>query len=173
MSWIGTGGRSCCCEVDHRPSTMDTVDSKTRSQIMASVGQRNTTPEMLLRRALHKLGLRYRLHDRKLPGSPDLVFPRYKAVIFVHGCFWHRHGCKASTRPETRQQFWIDKFKANARRDQKNNEALLADGWRVLIVWECALKGKNVDPNLVAKKVGSWLRANGRFVEYGGPNGAK
>ena len=85
---------------------MDTVDKTTRSKIMSKVGQKNTGPEMKLRKSLHKIGLRYRLHDKRLPGSPDIVFPRFKAVLFVHGCFWHRHGCKATTTPATNVDFW-------------------------------------------------------------------
>ena len=84
---------------------MDTVDKTTRSRIMSRVGQKDTGPEMKLRRSLHKIGLRYRLHDKRLPGSPDIVFPRFKAVLFVHGCFWHRHGCKATTTPATNVDF--------------------------------------------------------------------
>ena len=84
---------------------MDTVDKTTRSRIMSRVGQKDTGPEMKLRRSLHKIGLRYRLHDKRLPGSPDIVFPRFKAVLFVHGCFWHRHGCKATTTPGTNVDF--------------------------------------------------------------------
>src|SRR5882672_8688942 len=99
---------------------MDTVDRQTRSKIMASVGQKDTGAELLLRRALHNIGLRYRLHDRSLPGSPDLVFPRLRAVVFVHGCYWHSHGCYRSTVPKSRNEFWIEKFTANQKRDGRN-----------------------------------------------------
>lgn len=119
---------------------MDIVDRKTRSKIMKSVPQKDTKPEMRLRNALHGMGFRYRLHDKRLPGSPDLVFPKYKAVIFVHGCFWHRHGCKQTTTPTTREDFWQAKFKANVERDSKNVRELEATGWRVMTVWECELK---------------------------------
>ena len=119
---------------------MDTVDTKTRSKIMKSVPQKDTKPEMRLRKALHGMGFRYRLHDKRLPGSPDLVFPKYKAVIFVHGCFWHRHGCKQTTTPSTREDFWKAKFEANVERDKKNVSDLEAAGWRVMTVWECELK---------------------------------
>src|SRR6185295_17171391 len=107
---------------------MDTVDNETRSKIMASVGQKNTGAEKILRSALHKAGLRYRLHDRTLPGSPDLVFPRFRAAIFVHGCYWHAHGCHRSTVPKSRRDFWTDKFHANRLRDERNLNAVLADG---------------------------------------------
>jgi DNA mismatch endonuclease (patch repair protein) len=138
---------------------MDIVDKKTRSRIMASVGQRDTGPEMRLRRVLHRLGLRYRLHDKKLPGSPDLVFPRFNAVIFVHGCFWHVHkGCKFSMEPSSRKDFWHKKFEENEKRDKKNYESLLASGWRILVVWECAIKGRK-QPELdeLGVQVKNWL----------------
>lgn len=138
---------------------MDTVDQKTRSQIMASVRQKSTGPELLLRKALHRLGFRYRLNDKKLPGSPDLVFPKHKAVIFVHGCFWHRHGCKASTTPKTRLEFWTDKFKANVRRDKSNIESLLSEGWRVMVVWECSIKANDTNQDLAVQNVAAWLRS--------------
>ena len=122
---------------------MDTVDAKTRSRIMASVGQKNTGPEMTLRSALHKSGLRYRLHVKRLPGTPDLVFPKYGAVVFVHGCYWHSHGCHKSTMPKSRRQFWQAKFRANRERDRRNHERLRESDWRVMTVWECALVGRH------------------------------
>ena len=137
---------------------MDTVDKETRSRIMSSVGQKDTGPETLLRSALHKAGLRYRLHDRRLPGSPDLVFPRYRAVIFVHGCYWHSHGCYKSTVPKSRREFWEDKFRANLERDERNISLLRELGWRVMVVWECALIGKHALPlNEVTKQIRGWL----------------
>ena len=103
---------------------------------MARVKQRNTKPELLLRRALHRLGFRYRVNDRRLPGSPDLVFPSRRAVIFVNGCFWHDHaGCRFATKPRTRVKFWREKFRENKKRDRRNYAALNDEGWRVLIVW--------------------------------------
>ncbi|MER9971184.1 very short patch repair endonuclease [Mesorhizobium sp. M0060] len=137
---------------------MDTVDTQTRSKIMARVGQKNTDAELLLRKALHRIGLRYTLHDRSLPGSPDIVFPRFKAVVFVHGCYWHSHGCYRSTVPKTRQEFWTSKFQANRSRDARNAKNLIEQGWRVLTVWECALKGKTAGPvDGVAKAARAWL----------------
>ncbi|MDR2573998.1 MAG: DNA mismatch endonuclease Vsr [Desulfovibrio sp.] len=117
-----------------------TLEQRTRN--MRNIRGKNTKPELLLRHALHALGLRYRLHQRDLRGCPDIVFPKYRAVIFVHGCFWHRHGCSATTTPATRRDFWEKKFAENAERDHRNIEGLIRSGWRVLIVWECALKGK-------------------------------
>ncbi|WP_073042245.1 very short patch repair endonuclease [Desulfacinum infernum] len=148
---------------------MDTVDKKTRSRIMASVGQRDTGPEMRLRHILHRLGLRYRLHDKKLPGSPDLVFPRFHAVVFVHGCFWHVHkGCQFSTRPSSRKEFWEKKFEANEKRDKRNYEALAASGWRVLVVWECAIKGlKDSELADLGLLVANWLKSDERYREIG------
>ncbi len=149
---------------------MDTVDKKTRSRIMASVKQKNTGPEIQLRRILHRLGLRYKLNDSKLPGSPDLVFPRFNAVIFVHGCFWHAHkGCKFSTKPSSRRDYWENKFKANIKRDKKKCDELLKSGWRVLVVWECAIKGKrNRDLEKMGIGVMKWLYSNYRYKEKSG-----
>nr|WP_199045018.1 very short patch repair endonuclease [Dyella sp. ASV24] len=113
-----------------------------RSFNMSQIRGRDTKPEMLVRRGLHALGLRYRLHDRKLPGRPDLVFPRHRAAIFVHGCFWHAHDCSLSKLPETRTDFWRSKLAANSARDQQIIGMLRSEGWRVLIIWECALRGR-------------------------------
>jgi DNA mismatch endonuclease, patch repair protein len=105
---------------------------------MARVTGRDTRPEMAVRRAAHALGLRYRLHRPDLPGRPDLVFPRHRGVIFVHGCFWHRHpGCRRTTSPKTRREFWQAKFDANIERDRRAYATLEADGWRVVVIWEC------------------------------------
>jgi DNA mismatch endonuclease, patch repair protein len=135
---------------------------------MASVGQRDTGPEMRLRGVLHRMGLRYRLHDRKLPGSPDLVFPRYKSALFVHGCFWHVHkGCKFSTKPSSRTAFWKEKFEANKKRDRKSYDALEASGWRVLVVWECAIKRRKAsDLKDLGSRVVLWLNSTERFGQF-------
>lgn len=126
---------------------------------MASVGQKDTGAELLLRRALHRLGQRYKIHVKTLPGSPDLVFPRFHSVVFVHGCYWHSHGCYKSTIPKTRQEFWQGKFATNRVRDAGNVEALFGLGWRVLTVWECALLGKlSRDSDEIATEVVAWLR---------------
>lgn len=152
---------------------MDTVDSQTRSKIMGRVGQKNTGAEMLLRRALHRKGLRYRLHDRSLPGSPDIVFPRFNSVLFVHGCYWHSHGCYRSTIPKSDREFWTNKFETNRIRDERSQKLLVSEGWRVLTVWECALRGKLSSPvEDVADAVRDWLESevpmgeiDGRSVE--------
>jgi len=109
-----------------------------RSKLMSRVRQKNTKPETVVRQALHAAGFRYRLHRRDLPGSPDIVLPGRKAVVFVHGCFWHRHpGCKAASTPKTRAEFWARKFDANVERDRRAIDALSEKGWAVHVVWEC------------------------------------
>jgi len=148
---------------------MDTVDKATRSKIMSKVGQKGTGPEMKLRRALHAKGFRYRVNVKKLPGSPDLVFKKYKAVIFVHGCFWHRHkGCKYATMPSTRKEFWSAKFEANIARDKKNVDELLEMGWRVLVVWECVLKKKKeMGFDEAIESIAKWLGSDAERGEIG------
>ena len=113
---------------------------------MAAIRGKDTKPELMVRRGLHAKGFRYRLQGRGLPGRPDLVLPKYHAVIFVHGCFWHRHDCPLFRWPQTRQDFWRDKINGNARRDGEAVGLLLDVGWRVGIVWECALKGRGKRP---------------------------
>lgn len=113
----------------------------TRSRIMRAVGQKHTAPEMAVRRILHGLGYRFRVQRRDLPGSPDIVLPKYKTAIFVHGCFWHRHpGCKKATTPKTRVPFWTEKFERNVLRDRQKEAALREMGWQILVVWECESK---------------------------------
>lgn len=111
-----------------------------RSERMSRIRGKDTRPELRLRKALHPMGLRYRLHPRELPGAPDLVFPRHRAVVFVHGCFWHQHpGCKGAHIPLTNTEFWRAKFEANRRRDARTQAALRKLGWRVAVAWECKL----------------------------------
>lgn len=108
---------------------------------MALIRNRNTKPELVVRRFLHALGYRYRLHQKGLPGAPDLVFRSRKTIIFVHGCFWHAHeGCKVAHQPESRSAYWAEKFERNKARDRKNEQALREVGWNVLTVWECEIK---------------------------------
>lgn len=106
---------------------------------MAAIRGKDTKPELLVRRWLHRVGFRFRLHAKNLPGKPDIVLPKYRTVIFVQGCFWHSHGCKNSQRPRTRQTFWEEKLNATIARDERNAAVLCQAGWRVLIVWECEL----------------------------------
>jgi len=135
---------------------VDVVDQATRSRMMSGIRGRNTRPEIALRRALHARGFRFRLHRKGLPGRPDVVLPRYRAVVFVHGCFWHRHpGCRFATTPSTRPEFWAEKFAQNVARDARAIEALTGDGWRVAVVWECALKRSAEE---TAEAVAAWLR---------------
>lgn len=125
---------------------------------MASIRGKDTRPELALRSALFAVGFRYRLHQRGLPGSPDLVFPKYRAALFVHGCFWHRHeGCRYTTSPKTNGDFWRLKFEGNISRDARDVALLGEQGWRVAVVWECALK-RSVDE--VAQAVGIWLQGS-------------
>ncbi|MEJ5123428.1 very short patch repair endonuclease [Pseudomonas sp. MYb371] len=113
---------------------------------MAGIRGSNTTPEKIVRRMLHRHGFRYRLHQRNLPGRPDLVLSRYRVCIFVHGCFWHRHpGCRYATTPRTNDEFWRTKFDQNVARDTKNKESLLASGWRVFELWECGIRGPETE----------------------------
>lgn len=119
----------------------DVLTPEQRQLNMSRIRGKDTKPEMLIRRGLHARGLRYRLHDRSLPGRPDLVFPKHHTAVFIHGCFWHAHGCALSKLPATRQDFWQAKLAANAARDRKAVDTLQAEGWRVLVIWECALRG--------------------------------
>lgn len=120
---------------------MDHLTPNQRSQLMSKIRGRNTSPERKLRSLLHKAGLRFRLHAKHLPGKPDIVLPRYRAAIMVHGCFWHGHTCaKGTNRPKTRVEFWEKKINGNQERDRLNCLELKSLGWKVLIVWECELK---------------------------------
>ena len=119
----------------------DVIDSATRSRMMAGIKGKNTKPELIIRHGLHRLGHRFRLHDKRLPGKPDLVFPKYKAVIQVQGCFWHGHDCHLFRWSSTRRDFWKKKITGNRERDASNLVALSELGWRILTVWECVLKG--------------------------------
>ena len=120
---------------------MDTLTPEQRSAIMSRIRSKDTKPEMVVRRHLHALGFRYRLHVSKLPGHPDIVLPKWRTVVFVNGCFWHRHeGCKIATMPKSNVEFWTAKFQRNVERDAKGQAALKAAGWKVIVIWECELK---------------------------------
>lgn len=136
----------------------DILSQAERSVLMSKVKSTNTKPERMLRSGLHRLGFRYRLNYKALPGKPDLVFPKYKAVIFVHGCYWHRHvGCKYASTPKTNVDFWNLKFSENINRDKFVESELIKMGWRFLIVWECELKKKKIETIINA---GVWLDSN-------------
>ncbi|WP_372922379.1 very short patch repair endonuclease [Roseovarius sp.] len=145
----------------------DIVDQQTRSRMMAGIKGKNTKPELALRRALHARGFRYRLHSTKVHGRPDLVLPKHRAVVFVHGCFWHRHeGCRYATTPSTRQEFWQRKFVANVARDAAVRRRLLEDGWRVATVWECALR-KPDQITASTERLSAWLQSDEHKIEIG------
>ncbi len=142
---------------------------------MSGIRGRNTKPEKLLRSALHSLGLRFRLHARTLPGRPDLTLPRYRAVIFINGCFWHRHNCHLFRLPATRRGFWETKLRRNHERDVQVREALEEAGWRYLTIWECAFRGRGaVAVENTARQAASWIRSTRRRGEIrGGHGGAR
>lgn len=129
--------------------------SAVRSRNMAAIRGKDTAPELAVRRILHAMGLRFRLHRKDLPGRPDIVLPKHRTVVFVHGCFWHRHeGCRYTRTPKTRQEFWQTKFAANVDRDRRNRTNLQQLGWRVIVVWECELRKSD---NLREKLINSFL----------------
>ena len=119
------------------------IISASRSKNMSAIKSKNTKPEVEVRKLLHSMGFRFRLHKKDLPGSPDIVLPKYKTVIFVHGCFWHRHqNCKYASNPKTRVDFWNKKFNDNIERDIKNQDELKSLGWKSKIIWECEIRNK-------------------------------
>ncbi len=138
----------------------DTVTPAVRSRMMSGIRAKDTKPELLVRRGLHRLGFRYRLHDRKLPGKPDLVFPSRNAVIQVNGCFWHGHDCSFFRLPATRTEFWQEKIEGNKARDRRNSNTLRESGWRIATVWECALRCKTADIDGAIKSLAEWLNSN-------------
>lgn len=145
---------------------MDIVDRKTRSRIMSAIGGKNTTPELALRRFLHRQGFRFRLHKRNLPGRPDLVLAKHRAVVFVHGCFWHRHSnCPNSVLPATNPQFWLTKLTQNQIRDRTQIAALRAEGWRVGIFWECAARKGRTDERAL-RSLAKWINQKSGYKEF-------
>jgi DNA mismatch endonuclease, patch repair protein len=142
----------------------DHIDKETRSRIMAAVHSYGTRPEKQVRSALHRQGFRFRLHIKRLPGTPDLVLRKYKAVIFINGCFWHQHvNCKGSHIPQTRSEFWQKKFARNVVRDQKVLYQLKIMGWRAAIIWECSLIKKLQEDTI--KRLALWLRWGSEYIE--------
>lgn len=118
---------------------MDYYSKRKRSEIMSRVGQKNTKPELLVRKFLFSQGFRYRVNVKKLPGSPDIVLPKYRAAIFVHGCFWHGHSCRAGHRPQSNTDYWLPKIETNIERDARKIAELEALGWRVFVIWQCEI----------------------------------
>ena len=146
---------------------MDPISQKHRSWIMSRIRSRNTKPEIMARSILHRMGYRFTVRgprNRDLPGRPDIVLPRHRAAVFVHGCFWHRHaGCSAASHPGTRQEYWRKKFENNVARDQRHQRALKKTGWRIRVVWECQIVKQ---PERVARTLDQWLgpRTNARYA---------
>ena len=142
----------------------DRIDKETRSRIMSAIRSYGTRPEKWVRSALHRQGFRFRLHNKRLPGTPDLVLRKYKAVIFVNGCFWHQHAnCKHSHLPQTRSEVWKKKFIRNVTRDQKVMYQLKIMGWRAAIIWECGLTKKRQEDTL--RRLMLWLRWGSEYIE--------
>lgn len=137
----------------------DIVEKHIRSRMMSSIRSKNTKPEMVVRKMLHHLGFRYRLHDKNLPGTPDLVFPKYHAVLFVNGCFWHGHRCSIFKWPASNQEFWKNKIMRNAYNDKKHKSELLDEGWRVGVIWECTLRKRNIPLSHIADEIVYWLKS--------------
>lgn len=138
----------------------DTVDAATRSRMMSGIRGTNTRPEIMVRQLLHAEGFRFRLHARNLPGRPDIVLRKHRAVVLVHGCFWHGHDCHFYRLPGTRTEFWRSKVDCNRRNDARTLVALREAGWRTAVVWECALKGRQkLDPEVVSARLARWIRS--------------
>jgi len=136
---------------------------------MARVKGKDTKPEMLIRRALHAEGFRYSLHSKRLPGHPDIVLRKYRAIVLVHGCFWHDHGCYKSTKPKAGSIDWKRKFRENRERDRRNIDSYLQLGWRVLVVWECAIVGKTKwDFDELIKEISNWIESGRSYREIEG-----
>ncbi len=130
----------------------DIVDPATRSRMMAGIRNRDTAPERVVRQELYHLGIRYRLHNGRLPGRPDIVISRLRTVIFVHGCFWHRHpGCRMAYTPKSNVEFWLSKLEGNVARDARNQSLLVEQGWRVIVIWECEVGNRTALRERLAK----------------------
>ncbi len=137
---------------------VDIVTPAVRSRMMSGIRSKNTRHEVKIRKALHAAGFRYRLHRRDLPGTPDITLPRYRAVVFVHGCFWHGHDCHLFKWPSTRPEFWAAKIRSNQKRDLESVRQLLGVGWRICTIWECSLRGRlRLQPENIVGFVIRWL----------------
>ena len=148
---------------------VDVVSPEVRSRMMAGIRGKNTKPELLLRSGLHRRGFRFKVHDRNLPGKPDIVLPRYHAVIFVHGCFWHGHDCNLFKWPSTREEFWRAKIARNREVDGAAAQTLDTLGWRTGVIWECAIKGRARLPlEMIVASCADWLRSKTRRLEIRG-----
>ena len=148
----------------------DVLTREQRSRCMSRIRSKDTKPEIAVRRIVHGMGYRFRLHRKDLPGKPDLVFPKYQAVILVHGCFWHGHDCHLFKWPRTRTEFWHAKIRRNRERDLEVRDALHRAGWRIMTVYECALKGRTrLSMDVVIRGCALWLRAGSADAEIAGP----
>ncbi|MCF8208026.1 MAG: DNA mismatch endonuclease Vsr [Rhodoferax sp.] len=148
----------------------DIVSPATRSRMMSGINAKNSRPEMLVRRLLHSAGFRFRLHRKDLPGTPDIVLPKFKIAIFVNGCFWHSHSeCNYAKVPATHSEFWVKKLAANVARDKAAEEKLIATGWRVLCVWECATRCSGAIDDLLSAIL-KWMNSNERIGEISAMN---
>lgn len=141
---------------------VDTVDAATRSRMMAGIGSRNTQPELLVRRHLHSHGFRYVLDGAGLPGRPDIVLPKWKVAIFVNGCFWHWHGCHLSKIPDTNRAFWETKLMTNQVRDDVSQMAIVSAGWRVAVIWECALRARLAELPRLMQSLELWIKGDSK-----------
>jgi len=147
----------------------DVVDKPTRSRMMSGIQGKNTKPEMLIRSALHRRGFRFRVHYAKLPGKPDIALPKHRALILVHGCFWHGHDCHLFKWPKTNQEFWKNKIQKNIRRDRVRLSEYSHAGWRSLIVWECAVKGsKKMSASELIEQIENWIYQGDARLELRG-----
>ncbi len=144
----------------------DVVDKATRSRMMSGIRSRDTGIEISVRKALFAKGFRYRLNQKDLPGKPDMVFARHQAIVFVHGCFWHGHDCALFRLPATNREFWHVKIEGNRTRDARNLDALSKMGWRVAVVWECALRAKGEKAlTKIANRLAGWLSSRKKLIE--------
>ena len=146
----------------------DTISKQNRSRNMASIRSVDTRPELIIRRGLHRLGYRYSLHSSKLPGTPDMVLRRHNALLFIHGCFWHKHTCHLFRWPKTRTQFWKNKINRNVQRDADTLD-ILKENWRIGVIWECSLKGKNrLCISELINGLASWIESTSSYLEIKG-----
>jgi len=136
--------------------------------MMSGIRGKDTKPELLIRSKLHSKGFRFRLHDKNLAGKPDIILRKYQAVIFIHGCFWHRHECHLFKWPKSRPDFWRNKINGNYQNDQKVIKSLEKSGWRICIVWECAVKGASKDIDAVVNRIANWLVGENSKLEISG-----
>jgi DNA mismatch endonuclease (patch repair protein) len=150
---------------------MDIVSKSKRSSMMSGIKNKDTKGELLIRKSLHALGFRYQLHRKDIPGRPDLTFPKFQAVIFINGCFWHAHNCHLFKWPSSRSDFWQEKITSNKIRDEKNHAKCTELGWKILVIWECSLKGKTKRSfNEVINTVQNWLLYDPQNAEIEGRN---